>query len=295
MKIIEADFKSRGLRCAGRLYLPAKSARARPPVVILAHGFGAEMAFGLENYAREFIARGMAAFLFDYRNLGLSEGEPRNLVDPGRHNQDWRAAIAHVQGLGEVDGSRLALWGSSYSGGHVIVQAAGRDDIAAVVSQVAHADGRALLTWHKPGYILRATLHGLRDYLRLITGRAPHYVKIIGNPDEFACMNTPESMPGYSSIIPKDSKWQNGCPARATLKTTMYRPIAYARRVKCPALVILGEKDSICPPHTQAALGQKMPHARLERLPIGHFEPYGGEWFERIVKLQADFLAEHLL
>ena len=92
-------------------------------MVIMAHGFGAERTFGLPAYAERFLQRGMAAFLFDYRNFGDSDGEPRNLVSNHRHIKDWEAAVAHVRGLPDIDTEKIALWGSSYSGGHVIVTA----------------------------------------------------------------------------------------------------------------------------------------------------------------------------
>ena len=41
----DVDFVSSGTRCAAWLYRP--HGVARPPVVIMAHGFGAERTFGL--------------------------------------------------------------------------------------------------------------------------------------------------------------------------------------------------------------------------------------------------------
>ena len=39
----------------------------------------------------------MAAFVFDYRHLGSSDGEPRQLLDIGRQLEDLHAAVAHVR------------------------------------------------------------------------------------------------------------------------------------------------------------------------------------------------------
>jgi hypothetical protein len=65
----------------------------------MAHGFGAERTFGLEPFAERFAQAGLAAFVFDYRCFGDSEGQPRNLVSPRRHLQDWEAALSYVKGL----------------------------------------------------------------------------------------------------------------------------------------------------------------------------------------------------
>ena len=79
----DVDFVSSGTRCAAWLYRPRGV--ARPPVVVMAHGFGAERTFGLPAFAGRFAAAGLAALLFDYRGFGQSDGEPRNLVSPRRH------------------------------------------------------------------------------------------------------------------------------------------------------------------------------------------------------------------
>lgn len=114
----DLDFESGGVRCSAWLYRPAGI--ARPPVVVMAHGFGAERSFGLPAFAERFASRGLAVFVFDYRGFGASEGEPRYLINPWRHIRDWRAALSHVRSLPGLDADRLGIWGSSYSGGHVI-------------------------------------------------------------------------------------------------------------------------------------------------------------------------------
>ncbi len=223
----DINFYSKGTRCAAWLYLP--DGVKKPPVVIMGHGFAAERTFGLPAFAERFVKRGLAAFVFDYRNFGASDGEPRNLVAYRRHIADWRSAIAFVRGMNEVDGSRIALWGSSFSGGHVLVVAAGDRDIRAVVSQVPFVDGLASAGTLGVGFVLKATAAGLRDLFHAATFRSPYYIPAVGNPDTFAVMNTPEAMQGFLAILPKDSTWKNECPARIMLTVTMYRPIRYAK------------------------------------------------------------------
>ena len=167
----DSDFVSRGTRCAGWLYLPEGA--KDPPVVIMAHGFAAERTFRLPAYAEKFVERGLAVFLFDYRNFGGSDGEPRNQVNPWRHVQDWQAAVAHVRGLSNVQTEKIALWGSSFSGGHVAVVAAKDQGIAAIVSQIPFVDGFSSLGILGIAYTLRALLAGFRDLGRILTFR-PH-------------------------------------------------------------------------------------------------------------------------
>ena len=69
----------------------------RPPIVVLAHGIAGQKDMGLHPFAEVFAQRGMAALVFDYRNFGGSEGEPRNWVSPKRHLEDWDSALDYVR------------------------------------------------------------------------------------------------------------------------------------------------------------------------------------------------------
>ncbi len=288
----DSDFMSRGSRCAGWLYLP--EGVREPPVVIMAHGFAAERTFRLPAYAEKFADRGLAVFLFDYRNFGGSEGEPRNLVSPRRHLQDWQAAVAHVRGLPNVQREKIALWGSSFSGGHVTVLAARDPGIAAIVSQVPFVDGLSTLDTLGAGYTLKALVSGFRDLGRMITFRSPYCVPVVEDPERFGIMNRPDSKAGYLRILPEESSWKNECPARILLATTFYRPVKLAGRVKCPAFVLLAEKDSLIPAAAVERLAALLPRAELVRVPLGHFDVYTGEAFEETANLEADFLERHL-
>lgn len=289
---VQSDFTSKGVRCSGDLYLPGGV--YRPPVVVMAHGFGAERTFGLPAYARRFAERGLAAYLFDYRGFGDSHGEPRNYVDARRHLADWRAAVAHVRALHEVDGSRLALWGTSYSGGHAIVTAANEPAVTALVAQVPYVDPFGLWCWKDPGYLARGIAHGLWDLARAAIGQSPHTVKMAGQPDEFAVLNTPDTWPGFQAILPEDSDWQNCCPARVALTTLFYRPASSATRVHCPALIMIAERDSILSARAAERTANRMPQSVPVILPLGHFDIYTGEAFEAAVEMQAEFLELHL-
>ncbi len=289
----DSDFSSRGTRCAGWLYMP--EAVQEPPVVIMAHGFAAERTFRLPAYAEKFVGRGLGVFLFDYRNFGGSDGEPRNLVNPWRHVQDWHAAIAHVSRLQNIRTEKIALWGSSFSGGHVAVVAAKQPGIAAIVSQVPFVDGTSTLNTLGLAYTARALAAGCRDLGRMLTSRPPYRVPVVESPDKFGIMNRPDSRPGYLAIVPEGSSWKNECPARIMLGATFYRPVSFAGRVKCPAFVLLAEKDSLIPARAVERFAGKMPRAELVRVPYGHFDVYLGDPFEETSTLEADFLERHLL
>ena len=290
--VMPSEFVSKGCRCRGDLYLP--DGVTRPPVIVMAHGFAAERTFGLPAYAARFARTGMAVFLFDYRTFGDSEGTPRNYVDPARHLADWQMAIAHVRSLDAVDSGRIGLWGSSFSGGHVIVTAARDASITAIVAQVPFVDSISTIRKLGLGFLLKASLHATFDILCLMTFQSPHCVKVIGHPDEFAVMNTPESYPGFLALIPEDSHWENRCPARILMTFAGYRPIASARKIKCPALIMLAENDSLIDASAVEKTAVAMENGTLIKYPIGHFDIYSGPSFEDAVRHQTDFFLTHL-
>ncbi len=292
MKRLDSDFFSKGLKCSGWLYLPDDV--EKPPVVVMAHGFAGQKDFGLQPYAEHFAAKGMAVFLFDYRNFGGSEGEPRNLVNPWRHLADWKAALSHVRTLDSVDGSRIALWGTSFSGGHVMVTAARQVGIKAVVAQVPFVDGIATTLQFSIPYQIEGLYHGLKDLFCMITGKAPHMVPAVAEPGTFACMNTPDAMAGYYTLVPKDSPMKNEVPARITLMISAYRPIMYARRIQCPVLIMYAENDSLIPAKAVEKMGSRIPNAQVVGLQAGHFDVYTGELFKQVVEKQAEFFVKYL-
>ena len=102
------------------------------PCVVMAHGLGGTKDAGLEPYAERFAAAGADVVVFDYRGFGTSDGEPRHVVDHRRHREDYQAVVAHARALPGVDPDHIVLWGTSYSGGHVIAVAAKDPLIAGV-------------------------------------------------------------------------------------------------------------------------------------------------------------------
>jgi pimeloyl-ACP methyl ester carboxylesterase len=259
----------------------------------LAHGFGGERSFKLAAYAERFTSQGMACLVFDYRCFGDSEGEPRNYISPSRHLEDWQAAIAFAGTLGSVDSTRMALWGTSFSGGHVIVTAAQTPGISAIVAQVPFVDGRASTrsSWFK----VQAVYHGLLDAAGSALFNRRHYVPIVGDPDSFAMLNTPDALEGAKKLLPPGAKPGRKCPAVIGITGAFYRPIDYAPRVTCPALIIYAKQDTLIPPQLVRKAAEGMQKATVIGLDMKHFDVYEGEPFEKAVGLEADFLKAQLM
>jgi uncharacterized protein len=291
MRIQPVEFRVGGDVLRGDLYRP--ESETRPPVVVMGHGFGAERRFGLPAFAERLCAAGLAVLLFDYRGFGDSAGLPRGLVDPGRHLADFAAAVRHARELDSVDGARLALWGASLAGGHVLVTAARLPNIAAVVAQVPHVDGLASALHYPLRLLPGATWRALRDLAAAALGREPVRVPIIG-PAGVRCLAAPDCHEGYRRLIPPGAVWQEDVPARILLTILAYRPICTARRIQAPVLIIAAEHDSLIPFAATRGTAKRIAYCQFEALPIGHFDLYEGPWFERSIALQIAFLRQHL-
>jgi dienelactone hydrolase len=286
----DVSFEVDGARIAAWLYRP-EGAQA---CVVLAHGWTGVRVQRLDAFAERFAAEGLAALVFDYRHFGASEGEPRQLLDIKRQHADWRAAVAYARSLEGIDPDRVALWGTSFSGGHVIEIAAADRRIAAVVAQVPFVDGRANLPRLGMGAVLKMTREGLRDQLRAVTGRPPHMLASVGPPGSVAVMTSPDAEPGFMALNPPGFDFRNEAPARIALRVGTYRPIRKAGQVQCPIFFAIADDDAVTPPDLAEKAAALAPRAEVRHYPGGHFEPYVGELFDRVAGDEAEFLAHHL-
>lgn len=134
-RAIAVEFESEGAMLRGRLYLPV--GRGPFPAVAMTNGFSATLTMSVQRYAEGFAAGGIAALLWDHRNFGISDGEPRQQLNP------WLQARGYLRGLDflarhpAIDPRRVAIWGDSMSGGVVLLVAACDPRVRAVVSQVS--------------------------------------------------------------------------------------------------------------------------------------------------------------
>ena len=65
-----------GVTLRGWHYLP-DGLRGRVPTIVMAHGFSAVKEMYLDRFAEAFAAAGLGSVVFDNRNFGASDGEPR--------------------------------------------------------------------------------------------------------------------------------------------------------------------------------------------------------------------------
>ena len=289
--------KVKGTSLSAWLYLP-ENLSVPVPCIIMGHGLGGTKAMGLESYAIRFQGAGFAVLAFDYRHLGKSEGEPRQLVWIPYQLEDYTAAINYVRSIKEIDSERIALWGTSLSGGHVIVIAARDNKIACVSAQCPLLDGNAggmnLLKRVGIWYILRMSFgHALRDLVRSWLGLSPHKIPLVGKPGSIAVMADSDAWDTFSKLAPDD--FINEACARIIIRMDKYEPVKYAARVHCPVLLQVCDNDVSLPMRVvEKTVKQLGKLAEVIHYPIDHFDIYLGENFEKSVSDQLNFFKKHL-
>lgn len=289
------SFDSHGTTCEA-WYLQAGSdelttSRGRP-CVVMAHGFGATRDAGLLPFAERFAAAGMDVLVFDYRGFGTSAGNPRQDVNHRKHREDYHSAIAAARARQGVDPARVAIWGSSYSGGHVVAVAAQDQTVAAVISQGAAMDGLAALFGLQQesgtGKAMAMTGAGLRDLGRAVTRRKPFLVPVVGEPGSNAVIAAPGAMKGYQVIM--GPTFRNEMCGRGVLRIALNRPIASAKKVSCPTFIVVAEADNIAPVKSVHEVAKRIRRSEVLSFPCGHFDIYVGEIFEKSSTEQVEFL-----
>jgi pimeloyl-ACP methyl ester carboxylesterase len=292
----DVEFLSGGVTCRAWFYR-AQIKVEKTPCIVLAHGFGGTRDAGLEPYAEHFCQAGFHVLLFDYRYFGASDGEPRQLLSVKAQLQDWQAAINYARKCEGVDSDRIGLWGTSFSGGHVVVVAAKDGRIAAVSSQGLLADGFAvvdnIVKRHGVKQLLQLTVCGLYDQLRAWLQMSPFRLRVASVGDQLCFLNIPDEYDDYLAILPENFTYE--VCARIALTLGLYRPIKFAPQVKCPVMLLICTHDSLAPAAPAFELGRRLGGpVNVVSAPEGHFEIYRGDAFERYVVRQTEFFEQSL-
>jgi pimeloyl-ACP methyl ester carboxylesterase len=288
----DVRFDSHGDECGAWFYRPTGPGPF--PVVVLCHGLGAVREMRLDANARAFAEAGIAALNFTYRNFGDSGGEPRQVLDIGKQRDDIASAIELVKGLDEVDPERVALFGSSFGGGHVIAVAADRDDIAAVVAQCPFTDGQASGGTLGAVSTVKVGVYAAADGVSRLIGRGPVYAKLAGTRGDAAMMTAHDVVDGYFSLMPDGMERDNRVAGRIAIDILLQRPGRRMKDLQCPTLICACEKDTVAPYGPTAKYAAESPNVELKSYPVGHFDIYNGEPFEIASADQVEFLTRVL-
>lgn len=284
-------FDADGTRLRGWLYLPAGA--GPHPAVVMAHGFSALKEMGLDRYAEVFCAAGLACLVYDHRNFGASDGAPRFEIDPVAQMRDYRHAVTHLTLRSEIDAQRIGVWGTSYSGGLVLMAAALDRRIACVVSQVPYISGHETLRY-LTGPEERRALHALleRERRSIAAGSEPATVPVCKEPPSEAGRSTYNYFFGFKR---QGVPWENRITLRSLDYRLEYEAMPYMERISpTPLLMIIAARDAITPTElAQRAFERAAAPKKVLIIGEDHYDPYLGQFDPSSVAAR-DWFCEHL-
>ncbi|MCE0761325.1 alpha/beta hydrolase [Pseudonocardia kujensis] len=293
----DVEFDAEGTTLRGWFYR-GEGATGRAPTIVMAHGFSAVKEMYLDAFAEVFAAAGLNALVFDNRNFGASDGEPRQEIDPIAQVRDYRHAITYAGTLDEVDATRIGVWGSSYSGGHALVVGAIDRRVKAVVAQVPLISGSKNIA-----ELVRADFRaGFRemfdaDRVARYAGDPPAMVPVVAeDPLAPSALPTPDSWTWFTETGKlRAPAWRNEVTLRTVEMLGEYEPEAYIARISpTPLLMVVARQDHLTPAHLAIDAYEKAREPKaLEILPGGHFDAYVKD-VDLAAPLARDWFVRHL-
>lgn len=294
----DIEFKTEdGVTLRGWHYLP-DNASGPVPTIVMAHGFSAVKEMYLDRFAEAFAAAGFAAIVFDNRNFGASDGEPRYEIDPWQQVRDYRDAITWAETLDETDATRIGIWGSSYSGGHVMVVGALDRRVKCVVAQVPLASGHR----NARRLIRSDVLAGVQamfddDRRARMKGEKPAMIPVVAeDPAAPSALPTPDSWTWFTETgKARAPSWHNEVTLRSVEMFTEYEPISYAKYVSpTPMMIVVALGDVLTVSDLALeAYEEALAPKRLVTLSGGHFNAYTGD-FEASSGPAVEWFKQHL-
>jgi hypothetical protein len=253
----------------------------------------------LDRFADAFAAAGLGALVFDNRNFGASDGEPRQEIDPWQQVSDYRDAITFAETLPETDPARIGIWGSSYSGGHVMVVGAIDRRVKCVVAQVplasGHDNARRLI---RADYLAGVQQMFADDRRARMAGKPPAMIPVVAeDPAAPSALPTPDSWKWFTETgRSRAPSWKNEVTLRSVEMFTGYEPGSYAAFISpTPLMMVVALGDVLTV--ADLALGayeRALEPKRLVTLTGGHFDAYVKD-FEASAGPATEWFTQHLL
>jgi uncharacterized protein len=293
----DVEFGAEGVTLRGWLYVP-DGASGPVPTVVMAHGFSAVKEMYLDRFAEAFAATGLGALVYDNRNTGASDGEPRQEIDPWAQVRDYRDAITYASTRPEVDAERIGVWGSSYSGGHVIVLGAIDRRVKCVAAQVplisGHRNARRLV---RADFVAAVGAMFDEDRAARYAGGAPAMIPVVdADPLAPSALPTPDSYSWFTETAEaRAPSWRNEVTLRSVEMFWEYEPGAYIEWVSpTPLLMVVAAGDHLTVSDLAIeAYERAREPKRLVVLPAAHFDAYT-TGFEGAAGAAAEWLGTHL-
>ena len=294
----DIEFNAEGVTLRGWLYTPER-ATGPAPTIVMTHGFSAVKEMYLDRYADVFANAGMAVVVFDNRNFGSSDGEPRQEIDPWAQVRDYRHAITYASTRPEIDPSRIGIWGSSYSGGHVLVVGAIDRRVKCVVAQVplvsGNANGQRLI---RSDFLPAFQAQFNTDREARFRGEVPAMVPVVdADPLAPSALPTADSYEWFTATSEQRAPaWRNEVTLRSVEMFLEYEPGTYLPRISpTPLLMCVAANDVLTVSDLAIDGFERARHPKkLVIMPGGHFDAYV-DGFDVSSGAAVDWFVQHLL
>lgn len=276
----DVEFTSHGATLRGWLFRPEGNTPG--PGIVMAHGFTAVREMFLDRYAEAFASAGFTTLVYDHFGFGASDGEPRQSPTPSLQLEGYRDAIDWLRRQPWSDPDRIGIWGSSYSGGQVIMLAAEPLPIRCAVAQVPGFGGDGL-------QLSAATVAAITDAMQ--NGRLDDIIPAASATADGLGIMYPDDAYGWFTRVSRERApaWRN--EVRIGALAEPFNPVDFLVKTRIPLRCIVAPDDRLTPPQEGMKIAATVPMIDLVQIPGGHFDAYEAgfaessghaiEWFAR--------------
>ena len=231
------------------------------------------------------------------RDSSASEGEPRGQLFYYDQHQDYRNAISWVSLQKEVDSQRIGIWGTSYSGGHVLHLAALDKRVKAVVAQVPLTKSFDMYFQEKkPEELARRfswlAANRLEEYK---TGKVSYY-PITAPEGQRSAMPEKEAYRFFAEAAKNAPTWKNQVTIESVEINSEYTPTAYIHRISpTPMLMIIASENSFWTTKGEKdAFERAKEPKKLVVIKGGHFDAYREPALSEFSKAAVEWFTQYL-
>lgn len=262
------EFPVRGQHLAAIMRTPRTRAGARTPGIVLTGPFTGVKEQAVSIYARQLADAGLATLVFDHRNFGASDGEPRQHEDSAGKLEDLRSATSALAAQPSIDAGRLGCVGVCLGGGYALRHSAFDPRIRAVAFvAAAFNDPRAMRQgMGDDGYREQMRAFSAVEQRQFDIGEI-EYIPAVDRDGGLAAMPGREPWDYYGT----ERSWAPGWTNRVTRMSvrellTFDAAIGADFLAGTPALFIHGRHDDFCSPADADAIYQRAQTADKEFL-----------------------------
>lgn len=246
----------------------------------------------IPEVAEAFQRAGITALTYDPRCTGLSDGQPRQELDPNAQVSDYSDALGFLAVQPSVDPARIAFWGFSFAAIVALCAAALDKRACAVIACCPLTD------YSFDGKKIKVLAKAFKDRESQLMGNEPFALPILTekgeSPAGFGGGTDPENYRLIQNAFRAAPSYQNRATIQSYYKIAAWNPLGLVPMVApTPCFMLTPENDRISKPEEQEKAFDSIPGDRKQRHVEhgkGHMDILSGESFSMLMKMQVEFL-----